>query len=112
MITADMPNTNNANAQLFHRSPNAVNPESFRGSTLERGKVGALRRSDAAARCLPHRLIGQKPPVSLCDSFAQSDRWLPAEFSNFGHVQKLARCAVRLRFVPNQFTVETDYITD
>src|SRR5215470_8522733 len=35
MIASDMPNTNNANAQLFHRSRNAVNPESFRGSTLE-----------------------------------------------------------------------------
>src|SRR5215471_10213307 len=49
MIASDMPNTNNANAQLFHRSPNAVNPESFRRSTLERGRVGALRRPDAAA---------------------------------------------------------------
>ena len=35
MIASDMPNTNNANAQLFHWSPNAVNSESFRGSTLE-----------------------------------------------------------------------------
>jgi hypothetical protein len=35
MIAPDMPNTNNANAQLFHWSPNAVNSESFRGSTLE-----------------------------------------------------------------------------
>src|SRR6267154_5258051 len=35
MITSDMPNTNNANAQLFHWSPDAVNSESFRGSTLE-----------------------------------------------------------------------------
>src|SRR6185312_9024352 len=31
MITSDMPNTNYANAQLFHWSPNAVNSESFRG---------------------------------------------------------------------------------
>jgi len=35
MIASDMPNTNNANAQLFHWFPNAVNSESFRGSTLE-----------------------------------------------------------------------------
>src|SRR5882757_1050911 len=35
MIASDMPNPNNANAQLFHWSPNAVNSESFRGSTLE-----------------------------------------------------------------------------
>jgi hypothetical protein len=34
-----MPNTNNANAQLFHRCPIAVNPESFRGSTLESFRV-------------------------------------------------------------------------
>src|SRR5260370_15965426 len=35
MIASNMPNTNNANAKLFHWSPNAVNSESFRGSTLE-----------------------------------------------------------------------------
>src|ERR1044071_7682076 len=35
MIASDMPNTNNANAQLFHRSPNPVNPERFPRSTLE-----------------------------------------------------------------------------
>src|SRR6478735_8835033 len=35
MIASDMTNPNNANAQLFHWFPNAVNAESFRGSTLE-----------------------------------------------------------------------------
>jgi hypothetical protein len=30
-----MTNPNNANAQLFHWYPDAVNSESFRGSTLE-----------------------------------------------------------------------------
>src|SRR5262249_52448191 len=36
MIASDMPHTNNANAQLFHRVPHAVNSESFRG---QRSKV-------------------------------------------------------------------------
>src|SRR5258705_5870312 len=42
MIASDMTNPNNANAQLFHWYPNAVNSESFRGSTLEslRGQPG------------------------------------------------------------------------
>src|SRR5215831_18360908 len=48
MIASDMPNTNNANAQLFHRSPNAVNPESFRGSTLE-----SLRKKLTSAASWP-----------------------------------------------------------
>jgi len=45
MITSDMPNTNNANAQLFHWSPNAVNSESFRGSTLETLRQGMMAPS-------------------------------------------------------------------
>src|SRR5436190_24304322 len=38
MIASDMPNTNNANAQLFHWSPDSVNSESLAG---QRSKVFA-----------------------------------------------------------------------
>ena len=42
MIASDMTNPNNANAQLFHWYPNAVNAESFRGSTLESLRQGMM----------------------------------------------------------------------
>src|SRR5262245_43020905 len=56
--------------------------------------------------------VSEKPFVSLGDAVSQRNRRLPAERANSGYVQELARRAVRLCFVPNQFTVKTDHITD
>ena len=70
----------------------------------------SLNRGNAASLLL--RPVSEEPFVSLRDAFSQRDRRLPAERANSGHVQKLARRAVRLRLVPNEFAVETNHIAD
>src|SRR3954452_7890370 len=48
MIASDMPNTNNANAQLFHRSLSQSTPKAFAGQRL---KVSGHARQVGSARC-------------------------------------------------------------
>ena len=101
MIASDMPNTNNANAQLFHWSPPQSTPKAFAG-----------QRSKVLGNNLLLWPVGEKPLVSLDDAFSQRDHWLPAECANFAYVQQLSRCPVWFVGVPHEFAVETDYIAD
>ena len=105
MIASDMPNTNNANAQLFHWSPNAVNSESFRGSTLEtlRGRLGHVaNKTHDVGRQKSLSAVSEKPFVSLRDAFSQRDRRLPAELANFGDVQEAFAACRLASFCPKR----------
>jgi hypothetical protein len=128
MIASDMTNPNNANAQLFHwylkcsqlrklsrvnaRKSSATN-DGFQAVMSETDGCPnrrSMNRCNAAALLL--RPVSEEPFVSLGDAFSQRDRMPPAERANSGHVQKLARRAVRLRLVPNEFAVVTNHIAD
>src|ERR1043166_7617989 len=50
MIASDMPNTNNANAQLFHRSLLQSTPKAFAGQRLKAFSMGQVRSARCADR--------------------------------------------------------------
>ena len=75
MIASDMPNTNNANAQLFHWSPRQSTPKAFAG-----------QRSKVFGNNLLLWPVSKEPVVSLRDAFSQRDRGLPAKRANFVHI--------------------------
>src|SRR6478736_7253717 len=75
-------------------------------------KAFAGQRSKVFGNNLLLQPVSEEPFVSLGDAFSQRDRMPPAERANSGHVQKLARRAVRLRLVPNEFAVETNHVAD
>src|SRR5262249_62061235 len=92
LIASDMPNANNANAQLFHRSqcsqPRKLSRVNARKSSTrsDRFPVATLGTDDCPSRRSLNRrsaasllfcAIREKPFVSLCDAFAQRDTWFP-----------------------------------
>ena len=121
MIASDMPNTNNANAKLFHRSLNAVNSESFRGSTPEPFSVSRQGR-----RAAPTSESFRDSAVSLpyAAQFATNHSYVCAMPLRNGIVgcqpsvrilvtsNSFAWRAIRFGLVPNEFAVEPDDVAD